>query len=309
MDWLNRIFPFYNGIFGMFEEGTGDAGAGGTEDAGAGDAGSGDAGEGGEGGAEDFKALYAESQEKLKAFDGFDSDRYNKVKDIDLEAYESDRGLVEVLTKNKDLWDHLTNVTKGLKDGKQFSELVGPGTPAKAPEGAGDRKPKDFRDSRVDDLLARQEAQDSESALADFDNAFDTSINAKLKGMEGFEFLNSESEKGKSFFDEKQYVKEFVSQSFIDDYDQAERTRSNPKMTLKDVPALVDKALNALNGYRNLILAKGVKTDESPEHFGSGSGGQNIIKKEDLAGETKAERVVRITKDFNKSSHFAGTAV
>jgi len=73
---LNLITLFYKGLFGMFEDAAGDAGAGG----GAGTATGGDEAGGGAGDdagdkgdeVKDFKALYAESEGKLKAFEGVD---------------------------------------------------------------------------------------------------------------------------------------------------------------------------------------------------------------------------------------------
>jgi len=214
-----------------------------------------------------------ELQRKLDGFKDVDLDLYSRAKELDLDEAE------EALQFKRELHSDPAKLAKVLEilKGQQQADA-----------NAGKEKNPELQAviQELNAIKAHLQGRDQSSWMKEYDSSMENSIAESLKN-EAFKDLG-----GKLSEFEKQAVMKLVDDTF-----QADAAKGKAaKLSIKDVPNVVQSVLKMVLDNRKGALGGMVRKDTSPEAMkGSGSTGQP--KQKPMTDEERIEAMKQFVKD------------
>lgn len=214
---------------------------------------------------------FREVSEKMEKFKDIDLDLYNRAKEYDFDEIE------EALQFKNEIYsdqEKLSKVLSILKGEKREAAQKGQASP------------------EVNQLIQRLEALENHlksQGQAGWMEKFDSSVEGSL----------AESLKSDAFKDLGGNLTEFERKAvfkLVDDVYQADAAKRPSKLSLKDVPSVIQGVLKMVLDNRKGVLGGMVKKDSSPDAIkGDGSTGQR--KPKPMSEEERIESMKNYMKD------------
>lgn len=205
---------------------------------------------------------YRELQEKLKGYEGVDLDLYNRAKDLDLDELEEAHQFRTTVFSNP---EKAAKVLAILKD--EADSAVDPTKSAaqQTPEVKALLQRIEKMEQQFQQQAETEQKRTQAGWMKDYDSSVESSIGQHLKD-EAFKDLGGNL----SEFEKKAIIK------LVDDTFQADASLGKrSKLSLKDVPNIVQGVLQSVLNHRRTALGGMIRKNESPDPSkGGGPEGQ-----------------------------------
>lgn len=168
---------------------------------------------------------------------------------------------------------------------------------ARAKEAESKKRAEMSVEEKLKDLESRIEQENTEKKRSEFNsnfnNALDSAINSK-------KIKFAEIGQGARGINERELIKSWIIDEYVrDDAEATAKGLAEGKLSYKDMPRLVEAAIDDLIKYRRQILAASVQNDAAP-HSTPKDNGVDQKSKEQLP-LSKSDRVASVAKDFRQA--------
>ena len=221
---------------------------------------------------------YRELEEKYK---GVDLDKWKVLSNIDPNVYKSEREWMDMLMGEKELYDQVMGIIKGYKK-------PAPSNVSQTPELAEMRKKMEALESWKTATETEKQELIAEKVRTEYDSRYNKEVEAGLKSK-NIQSLTTI---------EKQWLRNSVDDEYRKDWQESQANKSQPKIGWNELPTIVKKYMDAIDGARREALKGSVRKDGSPDAMHGGGSSQFIVKPS--KNESKAQRVERIANEFKQ---------
>jgi hypothetical protein len=225
---------------------------------------------------------YREAEAKYK---DVDLDKWKELSSIDLKSYKAEKEWIDMLLKEKELYDQVMGVIQGYK-----KPAAAPGKQTVDPEIL--KRMEELESWKSSTEQERHEIV-AEKVRAEYDTRYNKELDVSLKTT-GIKSLTSI---------EKQWLRSSVDEEYRRDWQESQQSKSQPKLGWNELPGIVKKHMTAVDSARRESLKGAVRKDGSPDAI-SGGGLNQFSQKPDLRNESKAQRVQRIATEMKDAESF-----